>query len=162
MSAEEFDIGYVLWVHDVNNQNWDIDSYVKICDIENAKDFWEIYNYLPNFKHLKSYHMFIMKKGIDPIWEHKDNRNGGFCSFRVPDNEVLDSWEYVGASMVCGQLVDDSYDINGVSMAYKNNFAIIKIWNRDCKNDLTKTLSKNFLKKLPNYTIRYKSNKPEY
>ena len=117
---------YVLWCHDLNNEKWNIDSYIKICDIGNAKEFWEVYNYFGKMKYLKNYHMFVMKKGIDPIWEHEENRNGGFCSFRVPENDVLKSWEYVSANMICGCLVDDETDINGVSMSPKNNFAISK------------------------------------
>ena len=113
---------------------------------------------------MKNVHYFLMKEGIDPVWEHVDNRNGGMCSFKVPMSEILGVWEFLCASMICEKLKlnGDSYDINGISMSPKNDFSIVKIWNRNSKNDLSRTLSGFVSGRLGGYSIKYRANAPEY
>jgi len=46
--------------------------------------------------------------------------------------------------------------------AQKNNYAIIKIWNKDKTNDLSQTMNPEILKSYEELSIKYKSNDPEY
>ena len=42
---------WILWVHKVNDPDWTIDSYERICEIDTIEKYWLIYNnwdeYLP-------------------------------------------------------------------------------------------------------------------
>lgn len=63
---------------------------------------------------------------------------------------------------MCEKLVDNVADINGISITPKNNWSIIKIWNRDKKNKIDRLLNKSILDKYKNVSIMYKENQPEY
>ena len=34
---------WVLWVHKVNDSDWTIDSYERICEIDTIEKYWLIY-----------------------------------------------------------------------------------------------------------------------
>lgn len=152
---------FTLWSHDIHNKNWSINGYKNICTFGDVSSFWKILNNFNKYG-VKFNHFFVMKENIHPIWEHPINRNGGVCSLRVDLNSFESIWEDLNINMVCGKLTDNSDDINGLSISPKNNWAIIKIWNKDSNNDLSMCLSKNLLDKYSKYSIRYKPNSPEY
>ncbi|ARF09452.1 translation initiation factor 4E [Indivirus ILV1] len=152
---------FVLWCHDVQCTDWSLQSYQKLCLIKNVSEFWQVFN---NFLKLgyKFYNFFLMKKDIDPTWEHEKNRNGGVCSFKIDINQSLDIFEELCRYMVCNSLTDSPSDINGISFSPKNNWAIIKIWNSNKLNDLSVTLNPELLIKYKDNSIKYKENNPEY
>ena len=152
---------YTLWCHDINNKNWNISGYKKLVVFNNVSSFWQIIN---NFSKIgiKFNHFFLMKDDIEPTWEHEENRKGGVCSFKIELNKSPDVFQHLCIHMVCGLLTEKYDDINGISMSPKNNWAIIKIWNKDSKNDLSKNLLKDILDKYSHLGIRYKTNIPEY
>ena len=152
---------YVLWSHETNTTDWNMESYTKLCSIETVSDFWEVFNHFHKLD-TKTTHYFLMKNNIDPIWEHPDNRNGGTCSLRIDIMNALDLWEDVCSRIVCEKLTNDTKDINGISYNPKNNWAMIKIWNRDNKKDILKTLPDSILKKYRNISTKYRINIPEY
>lgn len=156
-----FNHSYILWAHDISEKDWSINGYKKLCKIENVSQFWRVFN---NFSKLgvKFMHFFLMKDGVEPIWEDPENRNGGICSFRIEFTNAMEIWQYLNIRLVLETLTVVESDINGVSISPKNNWAIIKIWNKDCNNDLSKTLNNDILEKYKSYSIKYKSNSPEY
>lgn len=153
--------GYILWSHAIADQNWDIESYKKLCIIENASDYWKLAN---NFSKLsyKTYHYFFMKDDTLPIWEHHNNRNGGVCSFRVETVKSFSLWELLSSMMIYGNLTSVPDDINGISFCSKNNWTIIKIWNKHSKNDVSEQLNKLVIERFPHISVKYKPNTPEY
>src|SRR3990172_9219000 len=152
---------YVLWTHDLFKNDWSINSYKKLCTIDNVSSFWKLFN---NFNKLgfRHMHFFFMKEGIDPIWEHDMNRNGGICSFKIDIESSLDIWELLGTLIVCDNITDNPQDINGLSISPKNSWALVKIWNKDKNNDLTDKLPKELTSKYPEISVIYKPNEPEY
>jgi hypothetical protein len=155
---------YVLWCHDVHNKDWSLQSYKKLCNISTVAEFWRLFN---NFHKLgyRNNNFFLMKEGTDPIWEHPNNRYGGLCSFRTDIDSSLKMYEDLCIRMMCGMLTsndNESEDINGVSICPKNNWCIIKIWNKDKNNDLSKILDTHILNTYKNASIKYKENEPEY
>ena len=159
---------WTLWVHSTRDRNWNIDSYQDIYEFETVDDVLKI---AINFKHLgiKHQHFFIMRSGIKPIWEDINNREGCTCSFRteieyVGHNDsipMIELWEYLMYSILGETLLDDNSIINGLSLTPKNNWAIIKIWNKN-NNDLTEILKKKLEHKFNNLSVKYKLNIPEY
>lgn len=157
---------YIMWCHDVFNKNWNIEAYERLCKISNVSEFWKLFNNIEKLGYRVN-NFFFMKDGIDPIWEHPLNRNGGVCSFKTDIDQALDLFEKLCIRMVCNQLTDSNDneindDINGISFSPKNNSAIIKIWNKDKKNDLSVSLSKDILEYCKDMSIKYKENNPEY
>lgn len=152
---------FTLWCHDIHNKNWNINGYKNICTFNDISSFWRIFNNFNKYG-IKFNHFFVMREGVQPIWEHPINRNGGVCSFKIELNSYEHIWEDLNMRMMCGILTDNSKDINGISISPKNNWAIIKIWNKDSNNDLSICLSNNILERYSKYSIRYKPNAPEY
>lgn len=153
-----------LWSHSITNKDWDISSYDKLLMIDNVSTFWKVFNNLHKLGY-RIKHFYLMKENIDPLWEHQDNRNGGVCSFRVDIGSALSVFEHLCSMLVTNSICEnpeDVSDINGVSISPKNSWAIIKVWNKDCNNDLTQKLNKSILTKYADVSIKYKSNAPEY
>lgn len=162
---------YTLWCHDIYNKNWSISSYRRLCSFDNVADYFKVFN---NFHKLglKYHHYFLMKEGIDPIWEHRENRDGGLCKFKAELDDSLEVWVDIAHRFICGTIcdkdrmssliedIDPIDDINGISISPKNSWAVVKIWNRDKNNDLSITLCQPLLDKYGEF--RYNANTPEY
>ena len=84
---------WVIWFHG-NNKDWTINGYRKLYEIKTIEDFWEIYIRLNNFIILKG-QFFLMKNDILPIWENKENIDGGCWSYKINKNESFISWLYL-------------------------------------------------------------------
>ena len=157
----KFKNNYILWAHDISNRSWNLESYKKLCVIDNVSDFWKLFN---NFEKLgiRFMQFFFMKDYTQPLWEHESNRNGGMCSFRIELDDSVTMWTEFAARMVTECLNNDSDDINGISFSPKNSWVIIKIWNKDNKKDLSKTLLPEIINKYEKFSMKYKENAPEY
>ena len=154
---------HILWAHNVSSSSWGIDSYDKIYDVNSVGKFWYIFNNLP-LCDIKNNHFYLMRHGVDPIWEHEENRNGGVCSFRILLKDSMKLFTYLCILMLCDKLYENGNmnDITGVSISPKNNWAIVKIWNKDSKLDVVNLLNNEIKVKYNNISIQYKANSPEY
>lgn len=151
---------WVLWVHDVNSKDWSINGYEKLCELNTISDFWKLFN---NFNRLgvkSSY--YLMRNDIQPTWEDLRNRDGGACSLKIEIGKHFQMWEDIAAYTVSENLIDNMSDINGISITPKNNWAVIKIWNANGKNQIGKNISTDLLNKHNIKETRYKKNAPEY
>ena len=155
-----FDQMFVLWTHD-NGKDWSIYSYKKICDIKTVDKFWQIQNNIEQLGFPQN-HFFLMKRDIDPTWEHPKNRDGGVFSIRIEKKDVKELWEYLCALFVTKELSTDMDDIVGISVSPRNDWCICKIWNSDHKKQLIQSLNKNFMDKYVDLSMQYKLNAPEY
>jgi len=152
---------YILWGHDIYNKDWSLNGYFKFCTISTISEFWKLFNNLDKLGN-KSNNFFLMKEGIDPTWEHIDNRNGCTCSFRIDINSSLVIYEDLCARMMCNELIPNGNNINGISLSPKNNWAIIKIWNKIKNNNLLNELNHEILYNYKDLSILYKENDPEF
>jgi len=152
---------YILWCHDIHNKDWSLNGYTKLCNIATISEFWKLFNNLGKIGY-KVNNFFLMKDGTDPTWEHINNRDGGICSFRIDMDSSLKMYEDLCSRMVYGNLTADMNDINGISFSPKNSWTIIKIWNKNRTNDLSKTLNPHILNTYKDASIKYKENEPEY
>lgn len=144
---------YTLWSHDVLNKNWTLSSYKKICVIDNVSAYWR---YMNNFCRIGYRHQnyYFMKDGILPLWEHEENKHGGEGSFKIETDNFLEVYEEIMSYMVGGELSSDMDDINGIAFTPRNNWILIKIWNKDKNKNMINSLNKKILNKygLPQYT----------
>ena len=149
---------WVIWYHD-NNSDWTIKGYKKIYEIKTIEDFWEIYNRLNNHILLKG-QFFLMKNNIPPIWENKENIEGGCWSYKINKNDSFISWLHLSMNL-CGEILTKDHQnmdiINGISLSPKKNFSIIKIWNNNSAK-----IENILINKINNITLSmclYKANK---
>lgn len=157
-----FKTKWIVWLHNIENKSWTLDSYINIYTINNIISFWKFFNYF-HLINKKIWHIFIMREGIMPIWEDDKNKNGGICSLKL-DFGYKNKNELSSEIMAClclliinETLVLKPNVINGISYASKLNRSIfIKLWIDDYKNnlDFVNTLPKSLLQLMNNRMMK--------
>ena len=125
---------WTLWAHLPHDTNWDLSSYIQIFTIESLEQSVAILEYLPETM-IKNCMLFIMRKGIEPIWEDIKNKEGGCFSYKIPNKSIKEVWKNLSYSIMSENLITDDniqLSINGITISPKKNFCIIKIWLKDC------------------------------
>jgi hypothetical protein len=133
-----------VWYHHILN-DWTISGYKKIYTINTIQDFWDFYNNIELIDELKNLQLYFMRDDITPIWEDKNNKNGGAWSILVNSDNAFNIWEKLSVDLISDSIFDNT--INGISINQKNNIFIIKIWNNSI--NLKNTT------KLPDYLNNY-------
>ena len=89
-----------------------------------------------------------MQKNIDPMWEDPINRKGGCWSYKVHENQAQELWDDLSVYLVTEKLSKKENDITGLSICLKkNNYSVIKIWNKNSKDNSLVLLNEAILKK---------------
>lgn len=136
-----------LWYHHEKN-NWSINGFKDIYIIENISDFWKLYKSWNKIGGVNNKHFFLMKNDIQPIWEHEENVKGGCWSFKVSENQSYILWEDLSKYLICENLINDSNEVNGISICLKkNNYSVIKIWNKNSNKNSITQINKKILEK---------------
>ncbi len=150
-----------IWYHYQKN-NWKIDSYKNIFKIKNIIDFWNFNNNIDIIGGINSQHYFMMRNNITPLWEDKQNKNGGCWSIKIPIEKSYELWIKLSMYIIGETLTEDEYLINGLSICTKNvSTSVIKIWIKDNTNSSIKNLPPDILNEF-GFNIIYKSHIPEY
>jgi hypothetical protein len=129
-----FSNNYNMYFHKVNDSNWDINSYIKINQIEKMDDLLYLFNKIKNYT---SGMFFIMKDDIKPIYEDKRNINGGVWTFKLSKKYCNVFWKEICLLFCKNELTNKKEDgeiINGLSISPKINNIILKIWISKAKN----------------------------
>jgi hypothetical protein len=125
---------WVLWGHLQHDTNWNMESYTQICNVTYVEELVELMDKLPE-KMLTNYMLFMMRDGINPVWEDEQNKNGGCFSYKVDNKHVKEIWFdlccYILGNTISTEPVNNT--ITGVSISPKKSFCIIKIWMSSCK-----------------------------
>jgi hypothetical protein len=132
---------WVLWYHSLKNKSWDNKSYIKVIEIKSLLDY-KLLEDIMKINHLQNGMFFLMKNDIFPTWEDPKNRMGGCISFKY-DNNILNEWLKILLLCITDNLSDFNKEINGLSMAPKKEFNILKIWIKNDSKDY-KTLIKEY------------------
>lgn len=133
MSNEQYLLNdsWTLYYHLINNNNWDIDSYVKMATFTSLQQIIENYKYIDEDICKKSM-LFLMRKNINPIWEDSNNINGACYSFKISNKIICNIWKNISYSLVSENLLNENENlINGISISPKKFFCILKIWISD-------------------------------
>lgn len=143
----KFDNEWNIWYHNIKT-DWTINGFKKIYNIKTIKDYWKLYNNWDKLYYINSKHFFIMKNNILPIWEEPMNKSGGCWSFKVNENIAQKLWDDLSMYLVTENLSSIKDDIVGLSSCLKkNNYTVIKIWNRNSQNNNIDLLAKPILDK---------------
>jgi hypothetical protein len=115
-----------------NNTNWSIDSYVKIHTFNTVEEAIALSETLVMSDVIVKYCMlFLMRDGIQPLYEDTKNINGGYFSYKVSNKIVLDSWKnltYCVVGETVSRVEEFNRCVNGITISPKKNFCIIKLW----------------------------------
>lgn len=147
---------WVLWYHNPNDTNWSINSYKKMAEINTIKDFWNTYEHIEN-NIIENSMLFIMRSGINPLWEDPKNINGGCWSFKISKGNIKEYWTELSIYLLGETITKNSNSINGLSVSPKKTFCIIKIWNNDKNINDIEILNKSML--IPFDCCIYKQHK---
>jgi len=144
-SNEDFELKnkWTLWFHKVNDNNWNIESYIKVFEI---KTYYDVLFIIKEIDNITSGMFFLMKDDIIPIFEDKNNVNGGYWSLRITKKDAIEYWEKLIYYICIDNItINEKYEgkINGISISPKINNCIFKIWNSDYKNMKTEYLRKD-------------------
>ena len=126
---------WCLWYHSINDQTWTKSSYKKLINIKNLYDLKAINDIIQPF-HLQNGMFFLMRENIFPTWEDPDNREGCCVSFKVSGSALKEQWNHIINEILTENIFIHSNNIdihylNGISIAPKKEFNIIKIWLRN-------------------------------
>lgn len=166
---------WVLWYHNANDKNWDLNSYKNLNEFNTIEDFWKLINTIN--KYYNNYNndmLFLMRKKennyIYPMWEDKNNKNGGYFSFKINKNSLNHIWLDTIINLISENITNDTElnenIVNGVSISPKKNNCILKIWIKNNKHNNVSILKKinnldydNVLFKSHNDNIKQDINK---
>ena len=133
--ANKLNDNWILWAHLPHDTDWSVKSYKKIMKITYIEEAITLYETLPE-KMIKNCMLFLMREGIQPIWEDPKNRSGGCFSFKVNNKTVESGWKNLSYSVLGESLSNDSKfasSITGITISPKKNFCIVKVWLSNCE-----------------------------
>lgn len=146
---------FTLWFHNPNDTNWEIDSYHKILTFSTVEEFWVLSKSL-NSSLIEKGMFFLMKEGIQPIWEDKENVVGCTVSYKIDKSECHDIWEDLTVHLISNSLHGK---INGASVSPKKLFNITKIWTGELiENDYYESPESSKLHGMPSIINANSSN----
>lgn len=154
---------WTLWAHLPHNTDWSINSYINIFNFNYVEEAIALSETLPSIL-VENCMLFLMKKGIKPVWEDPRNRTGGSFSYKIPNKTVTTVWKELTYAIVGNSISNDQEFvscINGITISPKKNFCIIKIWLANCKFQNPSSVSCN-IKGLSNQGCIFKKHIPEY
>ena len=153
---------WVLWAHFPHDTDWSVNSYKKVAMFDTVESVVAVTESLPD-KLVKNCMLFLMKEGIQPIWEDPLNRDGGCFSYKTHNKDVCMAWKNLTYA-VTGESVTSDEDllssVNGITISPKKNFCIIKLWLRNCSHQNPRNIG--IIPGLEPRGCLFKKQTPEY
>jgi translation initiation factor 4E len=133
---------FSFWVRRGQIDMLDYEKSVKLlCTFNTVEDFWILYDHTMRPSEVSypcDYHLF--RKGVKPMWEDKENVNGGSFVIRIPhSNKVSRYWEDLLLALIGGQFDVDDDEICGLVFSTRYQKDLISIW---CKSTDAKSTKK--------------------
>ena len=125
---------WTLWAHLPHDIDWSSKSYKHVVTFNSVEAVITVCETLPE-KMINNCMLFLMRKGIQPMWEDPKNCKGGCFSYKVSNKNVAAVWKNLSYILVGESLTEDKglrKHINGITISPKKNFCIIKIWIANC------------------------------
>ena len=123
---------WVVWYRSPGSKFQDYEkSTQQIASFSTVEEFWAIYTHLRrpnNLPHVSDYHIF--KKGIRPVWEDKENRDGGKWIIRLKKGVSTRYWEELLFAIVGDQFSDAGEDLCGAVLSIRSNEDVLSVWTK--------------------------------
>ena len=120
---------WILWYHDPNNNDYSLESYIRIAEVKTAADFWSLVEAL-SAEAWGSGMFFSMRNGYRPLWDAPENDKGGAWSKKVDASDTHNV--FVDCMVHCLAntfLTRNNEAVVGVTLSPKGQYHIIKVWN---------------------------------
>lgn len=153
---------WVLWAHLPHDTNWSLDSYKRIYTFTLVEEVIAVLERLPSDL-VSNCMLFIMRKGINPVWEDPRNRSGGCFSYKVNNKNVYNCWKNLSYVLTGETLIEKpkiQQTVTGITISPKKNFCIIKIWLSTCDYQDPTVVFK--IKDLSSEGCLFKKHNPEF
>lgn len=153
---------WVLWAHLPHDTNWSLDSYKRVYTFTLVEEVITVLERLPSDL-VSNCMLFIMRKGINPVWEDPRNRSGGCFSYKVNNKNVYSCWKNLSYILTGESLIEKpkiQQTVNGITISPKKNFCIIKIWLSTCEYQDPTVVFK--IKDLSSEGCLFKRHNPEF
>ncbi len=129
MDSSKFQYTWVLWYHDPENRDYSLSSYIMVADFTTPQQFWSVVDSIPK-EAWECGMFFFMRKGYPPLWECRENENGGAWSKKIDASQAHTSFIDLMVHSVTNELMMNRKEtLVGLSISPKGQFHIIKIWN---------------------------------
>ena len=113
---------WVLWYH-TGVKDWSINSYKQIYEINDVETLWRVINNIYTF----TTRSFFFRKGILPIYEDEQHKNGGALSYKVHKTNADKVWEKM-CCLALGETINKiQLNTTGLSISPKLHSVVIKI-----------------------------------
>ena len=134
---------WVLWfdnpVKRVGAKDWS-QNLKKVATFDMVEDFWGIFNNIRPPSRLNAgsnYHLF--KAGIEPMWEHEENKNGGKWNFTIPRKDAkkhpIDSmWLYTILAMI-GENFEAGHELCGAVISLRKGGDRVAVWTKTAEDE---------------------------
>ena len=126
-----------FYYHLPHDKNWGLSSYTVIMDSIDTVEKVITLNESINENVVKNCMLFVMKKGIAPMWEDVQNARGGCFQYKIMNKNVPDVWKECIYALVGGTLSENRAfvgTITGFTSSPKKDFCIFKLWTSTCTN----------------------------
>mmetsp|Transcript_26528 Transcript_26528/g.69754 ORF Transcript_26528/g.69754 Transcript_26528/m.69754 type:complete len:218 (+) Transcript_26528:127-780(+) len=133
---------WVLWFDNpqkkLGAKDWS-QNLKKVATFDMVEDFWGIFNNIRPPSRLtagSNYHLF--KVGIEPMWEHEANKNGGKWSYSIPRTNgkkmIDDMWLYTALAMI-GENFEAGEELCGAVISLRKAGDRVAVWTKDALNE---------------------------
>ncbi|KAF8468147.1 translation initiation factor eIF 4e-like domain-containing protein [Kalaharituber pfeilii] len=123
---------WVVWYRSPGSKFQDYEkSTQKIASFSTIEEFWTIYTHLrrpSSLPHVSDYHFF--KKGIRPVWEDQENKNGGKWIIRLKKGVSTRYWEDLLLAIVGDQFSEAGEDLCGAVLSIRSNEDVLSVWTK--------------------------------
>ena len=154
---------WTLWAHLPHDTDWTTQSYKNVFTMTTVEETIALSESLPEVLVINCM-LFIMKKGIIPVWEDPANRQGGCFSYKIANKSVYSIWKELTYLLVGESLSTNKEFVNqitGITISPKKSFCIIKIWMSTCDFQNPELVT-NEIKGLTTMGCLFKRHSPEY
>jgi len=154
---------WVLYAHLPHDTDWSSKSYKEIYEMNTVEGTIAVTETLPEVL-IKNCMLFIMQKGVAPMWEDPKNRQGGSFSYKIANKNVVEVWRDLTYVLVGGTISTQASfvaNVTGITISPKKNFCIIKIWMSNCANQNPAIVTNLIPGLIPQGCI-FKKHTPEY
>jgi hypothetical protein len=161
-NSNKLNDSWTLFAHLPHDTDWSVKSYKPIFTFSSVEEAIALCETLPE-KMIKNCMLFLMRNGIQPVWEDSRNRKGGSFSYKVNNKNVADAWKKLSYSLVGETLTEDMSllkHINGITISPKKSFCIVKIWIAVCDFQNPGLIAK--IPELSTHGCLFKKHMPEY
>jgi hypothetical protein len=150
---------WTLWYHDPSNNDYSLESYIRIFEVTTVAEFWSLIDGIPKDV-WESGMFFFMKKGVPPVWDDPINENGGAWSKKIEASQAHTGFIDLMVHCLTDELLTKSKEVLvGLSISPKGQFHIIKIWNTETSISSKSLLNTNLTYYKVTDDVTYTSHK---